>query len=60
VDNFFNIIYRVLIKFNQNPSKKQNFKEHKLLTIRLLLLIKNQLNIRQNYPLKPLISMVKY
>jgi hypothetical protein len=36
------MIFRVLIKFNQNLSKKQDFKEHKLLTIRLLIIIKDQ------------------
>jgi hypothetical protein len=33
-----------LIKFNQNLSKNQGFKEHKLLTIRLLIIIKDQLS----------------
>jgi len=32
-----------LIKFNQNLSKKQDFKEHMLLTVRLLIIIKDQL-----------------
>jgi hypothetical protein len=33
----------VLIKFNQNPDKNQDFKEHKLLTFRPLILTKDQL-----------------
>ena len=37
------MICRVLIKFNQNLSKNQDFKEHKLLTIKLLIIIKDQL-----------------
>ncbi len=32
-----------MIKFNQNSCKKQAFKEHKLLTFRLLIIIKDQL-----------------
>jgi hypothetical protein len=32
-----------LIKFNQKPGKNQVFKEHKLLTIKLLIIIKDQL-----------------
>ena len=43
--NFFNMIYRVLIKFNQNLSKNQDFKEHKLLTINVLIIFKDQLII---------------
>jgi len=27
--NFFNMIYRVLIKFNQNLNKNQDLNEHK-------------------------------
>jgi hypothetical protein len=38
------MICRVLIKFNQNSSKNQASKEHKLLTFRLLIIIKDQLN----------------
>jgi hypothetical protein len=34
-----------LIKFNQNLSKKQDFKEYKLLTVKLLIIIKDQLII---------------
>jgi len=39
------MIYRVLTQFNQNPDKNQDFKEHKLLTVRLLIIIKDQLII---------------
>jgi len=38
------MISRLLIEFNQNPGKKQDFKEHKLLTVKLLIIIKDQLN----------------
>ena len=41
--NFFNMIYGVLIKFNQNLIKKQYINEHKLLTINLLSVNKDQL-----------------
>jgi hypothetical protein len=37
------MISRLLIEFNQNPGKKQDFKEHKLLTVKLLIIIKDQL-----------------
>jgi len=37
------MISRVLIKFNKKPCKNQDFKEHKLLTIRFLILTKDQL-----------------
>jgi len=37
------MICRVLIKFNQKPDKNQDFKEHKLLTFRPLILTKDQL-----------------
>jgi hypothetical protein len=37
------MIYRVLTEFNQNPSKNQDFKELKLLTVKLLIIIKDQL-----------------
>jgi len=37
------MIYGVLIKFNQNLIKKQDINEHKLLTINLLSVNKDQL-----------------
>jgi len=37
------MISRLLIEFNQNPGKKQDFKGHKLLTVKLLIIIKDQL-----------------
>jgi len=37
------MIYRVLTQFNQNPDKNQDFKEHKLLTINILIVYKDQL-----------------
>jgi len=37
------MIYRVLIKYTQKSGKNQDFKEHKLLTIKLLIIIKDQL-----------------
>jgi len=43
ISNFFNMICRVLIKFNQNSNKNQAFKEHMLLTIKILIIIKDQL-----------------
>jgi len=42
------MICRVLIKFNQNLHKKQAFKEHKLLTFKVLINIKDQLYIGIN------------
>jgi len=41
--NFFNMICRFLIKFNQKPHTIHNFKKFKSLTIWLLTIIKNQL-----------------
>ena len=38
------MICRVLIEFNQKLSKNQGFKEHKLLTFRLLIIVKDQLS----------------
>jgi len=37
------MICRVLIEFKQNLSKNQDFKERKLLTFKLLIIIKDQL-----------------
>jgi len=37
------MIFRVLIEFNQNPIKNQYLKEHKLLTINILFVYKDQL-----------------
>jgi hypothetical protein len=42
-----------LIKFNQNLSKKQDFKEYKLLTVKLLIIIKDQLNIKSKLNTEP-------
>jgi len=36
------MIFRVLIEFNQNPIKKQYFKERNLLTIKKLSVYKDQ------------------
>jgi hypothetical protein len=47
------MICRVLIKFSQNLSKKQAFKEHKLLTVRLLIIIKDKL-------VNSTLQMIKY
>ena len=40
--NFFNMIYGVLIKFNQNLNKNQDLNEYKLLTFSLLDVNKDQ------------------
>jgi len=37
------MIFRVLFKFTENQVKNQYFKEHKLLTINMLIIIKDQL-----------------
>jgi len=37
------MIFRVFLKFNQKPFKNQDLKEHKLLTISVLILTKDQL-----------------
>jgi len=42
------MIYGVLIKFNQNLNKKQDFNEHKLLTFNMLTVNKDQLINRDN------------
>jgi hypothetical protein len=41
--NFFNMIYRVLTQFIQNPDKNKDFKELKLLTVSILNVYKDQL-----------------
>jgi len=41
------MIYRVLIKFNQNLNKNQDLNEHKLLTFNLLDVNKDQLFIHE-------------
>ena len=46
--NFFNMIYGVLTKFNQNLNKNQDLNGYKLLTINLLDVNKDQLpNVRR-------------
>jgi hypothetical protein len=37
------MIFSVLLKFNENQDKNQYFKEHKILTINMLIIIKDQL-----------------
>ncbi|MDD5506854.1 MAG: hypothetical protein PHD25_00815, partial [Bacteroidales bacterium] len=41
--NFFNMIFRILNQFTQNPDTLNHFKEHNLLTINMLIIIKDQL-----------------
>jgi hypothetical protein len=58
---FFNMICRVLIKINQNPNTIHNLKEHKILTINMLIICKNQLFMvdfrqRQSFEIKVLVS----
>ncbi len=43
--NFFSMIYRILNQITQNPDTLNHFKEHKLLTINMLIIIKDQLII---------------
>jgi len=40
------MIFRLLFKFTENQRKNQDFKEHKLLTIRVLIIVKDQLIIK--------------
>ena len=43
--NFFNMICRVLIKYNQKLHTFHTFKEHKILTVNVLIIVKDQLPI---------------
>ena len=61
--NFFNMIYGVLIKFNQNLNKNQDPNGYKLLTISLLDVNKDQLlsiSLLDKYLVKEILTRCDY